>query len=128
MAILGVDWGEKKVGLALGVGKIAEPYEVIRYSDINLLKETLKEILDKEKIDKIVVGVSEAESGLKARKFGAEVLGNLGREVVYFDETLSTAQAQELSRQAGIKRKKRKALEDAFAASIMLQSFLDSYV
>jgi len=127
MTILGIDWGEAKLGLALSAGKLAEPYEVIRYSDIKILKETLAEIIKRENVEKIVVGVSEGKSEETARDFGKKI-GDLGVEVVYFDETLSTLDARELSRQAGIGRKKRKALEDSFAASVMLQSFLDSYV
>lgn len=127
MTILGIDWGEAKLGLALSAGKLAEPYEVIRYSDIKILKETLAEIIKRENVEKIVVGVSEGKSEETARDFGKKI-GDLGVEVVYFDETLSTLDARELSRQAGIGRKKRKAFEDSFAASVMLQSFLDSYV
>ena len=127
MTILGIDWGEAKLGLALSVGRIAEPYEVVRYSDTKILKETLAEIIKSQNVDKIVVGVSEGKSGEAAKVFGQEI-GKLGTQVVFFDESLSTLEARELSRQAGIKRKKARALEDAFAAAVMLQSFLDSYV
>lgn len=127
MAILGIDWGEAKLGLAVSVGKIAEPYEVVRYSDIKILREVLAEIVTKQNIEKIVVGVSEGKSEEAARAFGGKI-GELGVEVDFFDEALSTQEAQELSRQAGIKRKKAKILEDAFAAAVMLQSYLDSHV
>ena len=127
MAILGIDWGEAKLGLALSVGRLAEPYEVVRYTDMKILKEALAEIIKRQNVDKIVVGVSEGKSGELAREFGKKI-GELGVEVVFFDEALSTLKAQELAREAGIKRKKARALEDAFAAAVMLQSFLDSYV
>ena len=115
------------MGLALSVGKMAEPYEVVRYSDIKLLKEVLAEIVRKEKVDKLVVGISEGRSEEQAKDFGEEISKNLRLKVVYFDETLSTSKAQELSREAGIKRKKARALEDAFAAAVMLQGYLDSH-
>ena len=127
MRLLGIDYGRAKIGLALSEGFLAEPYSVIRYEDEKELFEKIKTIVDKEGIDKAVVGVSEGKSAEEARSFG-EKLGSLGIEVTFFDETLSTHSAQELSWQAGIKRKKRKALEDAFAASVMLQSFLESNV
>src|SRR3989304_8108161 len=116
MVILGIDWGESKLGLALSLGKIAEPYEVVRYSDIEILKETLAEIIKRQNVDKIVIGVSEGKSEESARSFGLKI-NNLGPEIVFFDETLSTAKAQELSKEAGIKRKKKKALEDAFSGA-----------
>ena len=127
MRLLGIDFGRAKIGLAVSEGFLAEPYSVIRYEDEKELLEKIKVLVDKEQIDKVVVGVSEGKSAEEATSFG-EKLRELGLEVIFFDETLSTVSAQELSREAGMKRKKRKALEDAFAASIMLQSFLDSNV
>ena len=124
---MGIDFGRAKIGLAVSEGFLAEPYSVIRYEDEKELLEKIKVLVDKEQIDKVVVGVSEGKSAEEATSFG-EKLRELGLEVIFFDETLSTVSAQELSREAGMKRKKRKALEDAFAASVMLQSFLDSNV
>ena len=124
---MGIDFGRAKIGLAISEGFLAEPYSVIRYEQEKELLEKIKVLVDKEKIDKVVVGVSEGKSAEEATSFG-EKLRELGLEVIFFDETLSTVSAQELSREAGMKRKKRKALEDAFAASVMLQSFLDSNV
>ena len=127
MRLLGIDFGRAKIGLAVSEGFLAEPYSVIRYEDEKELLEKIKVLVDKEQIDKVVVGVSEGKSAEEATSFG-EKLRELGLEIVFFDETLSTVSAQELSREAGMKRKKRKALEDAFAASVMLQSFLESNV
>lgn len=127
MRLLGIDFGKKKIGLATSEGSLAEPHSVVRYEDEKALLEKIKAVIDKENIDKLIVGVSEGRSAEEARDFGGK-LKDLGCEVVFFDETLSTVSAQELSREAGIGRKKRKALEDAFAASVMLQSFLDSNV
>ena len=126
MKYLGVDYGRSKVGISLAVAGLAEPYRVIRYQDLNTLKGQIAEIVKKEEIDKIVVGVSEGKSKEEAEDFGKNLC--VDAPVVFFDETLSTQLAQALSREAGVKRKKRKALEDAFAASVMLQSFLDSNV
>ena len=127
MRLLGIDYGRAKVGLAVSEGILAEPFSVIRYEDEKELFENIREIADKERIDKVVVGVSEGKSEEEARSFG-DKLRSMGIEVSFFDETLSTVSAQELSLQTGMKRKKRKALEDAFAASVMLQSFLESNV
>jgi len=126
MKYLGIDYGRSKVGISLALSGLAEPYKVIRYKDLNTLKGQIAEIVKKEGIDKIVVGVSEGKSKAEAENFGKNL--NVGSQTIFFDETLSTHLAQELSREAGVKRKKRKALEDAFAASVMLQSFLDSNV
>lgn len=125
MQILGIDYGRKKIGVALSGGKLAEPYEVLRVKSIDEGVEKVGEIAKEKRVEKIVVGVSEGEMGEEAKAFG-EKLGYLTkRPVVYQDETLSTIDAQELSIKAGIKRKKRKRMEDAYSAAIILQSYLD---
>lgn len=104
----------------MGVGNFAEPLRVVRFNDPKNLETEIKKIIEEENIEKVVVGVSEnamaAESEAFAKKLGAEV----------FDETLTTRDAQAMSIESGMKRKKRREMEDAYAASIMLQNYLDS--
>lgn len=120
MKYLGIDYGKKKIGLAISDGKLAEPMKVIRYKDIESLLQQIKKIIEKEKIEKVVVGIAENEIAKEQKEF-AKMLN-----AKTYDETLSTQDAQNLSIQSGIQRKKRKKMEDAYAASIMLQNYLDS--
>ncbi len=126
MVILGIDWGDVKLGVAIAVGTFSEPLKVIRYEEFNLLLKELQEIIEKEGIEKVVVGISEGASGVKATEFSKNLKKVLDIPVETYDETLSTYEAQRLARESGIKRKKRKELEDAYAASVMLQSYLDN--
>ena len=119
MKYLGIDYGRSKIGLAVSDGKLSEPYQVIRYRDHDKMIAHIKRIIEKQKIEKVVVGVSEGEMGEESKKF-AEVFNALT-----FDETLSSHDAQQLSIESHMGRKKRREMEDAFAASIMLQSYLD---
>lgn len=128
MKILGIDYGRKKIGLAIADGSLSEPLRVIRYSDTRILSEKLKKIIKENKIEKIVVGISEGEMGEESKRFALAISHQPLAIVETFDETLSTHSAQELSKEAKISRKKRKNLEDAYAASVMLQSYLDTYV
>jgi len=109
-------------------GKLAEPLKVIRYRDIKILSEKLQKIVKENNIEKIVVGVSEGEMGEESKKFALAISHQPLAIVETFDETLSTHEAKKLSLEAGISRGKRRGLEDAFAAAVMLQSYLDSYV
>ncbi|HCR35500.1 hypothetical protein A2130_01745 [Candidatus Woesebacteria bacterium GWC2_33_12] len=120
MNFLGIDYGKKKIGLATSEGKLAEPLRVIRYTDIKVLIEQIKQIVEKEEIKKIIVGISENNMGEESKSFASMI----GAEI--FDETLTSQDAISLSIQAGINRKKRKKREDAYAATIMLQNYLDS--
>lgn len=126
MQVLGIDYGNAKVGLAVGSGFLAEPLKVIRYKDLNNLINQIGEVIKKENISKVIVGVSESEMGTQSKAFGELLKDKFAMDVDFQDETLSTHEAQELSRASGIKRIKRKGLEDAYAASIMLQNYLDS--
>lgn len=113
MKILGIDYGRSKIGLAIAEGGFSEPWKVIKPSEV-------KQVLGQEKFDKVVVGVSEGEMGEESKKF-AETLG-----AETFDETLTSQDAQRLSRELGVPQKKRHKMEDAYAASIMLQNYIDS--
>lgn len=128
MRILGIDYGRKKVGIAITDGNLAEPLEVVRYKDPNSLYEKIENLIIKFEIEKAVVGISEGKMKEESESFGKTLGSKLKMPVEMFDETLSTISAQELSIAAGIKRIKRRNFEDAYAASVMLQSYLDNHV
>jgi putative holliday junction resolvase len=127
MNILGLDYGEKKIGLAIGdtLSKFAEPLEVVRYKKLEQVMERVKQIALVERVEKVVIGLSEGNTADKTKGFGFKLARYLKLPILYFDETLSTKEAQDLSIQSGMKRKKRKTMEDAFAASLMLQNYLE---
>jgi len=120
MNLLGLDYGRKKIGVAISYGKLSEPLQVIRYKDYQKMIDHVKRIIEKQKIEKVIVGVSEGEMAEESKEFAKHFNAETS------DETLSSKDAQMLSIQAGMGRKRRKEMEDAFAASIMLQSYLDN--
>jgi putative Holliday junction resolvase len=126
MKILGIDYGKKKMGLALATSLIAEPYRVIRFSSNKGVIEEVREIIKKEQIEKVVVGFSEGKMAEESRNFGKELERITGTPVHFQDETLTTYEAQTLSEKAGIKRKKRRQLEDAYSAALILQRYLET--
>lgn len=126
MKYLGIDYGRKKIGLAMSDGKLSEPMKVIRYKDIKSLVLQIKQIIEQEKIEKVIIGMSENEMGEEIQKFCSVLSHHLSVPVEVSDETLSSHDAIEMSVESGMSRKKRKEMEDAFAASIMLQNYLDN--
>jgi putative Holliday junction resolvase len=120
MKTLGIDYGKSKIGLAIGIDSFAEPLKVIRVESFPDAVHKIKNEIKTEMPDRIVVGISEGDMGEESRKFANE----LGATT--FDETLTSKDAQKLSIEAGISRKKRHQMEDAYAASLMLQNYLDS--
>lgn len=130
MNILAIDYGDKKIGLALADGILAEPYTVITYTDTKKLLFRLGEIIYKKAIDLVLIGISEGRSKKRAINFENKLknyLGNFSKSVLVktVDETLSTKEAVGRAIEAGIQRKKRKAREDAYAAAVILQNYLD---
>ena len=126
MAILGIDYGQKKIGLALAVSAVAEPFAVIRVKKSEGIFPRLKKIIDEEKVERVVVGVSEGEMAEKSKIFAKKLAEISGLKVDLEDETLTSRDAQALAIKAGISRKRRKKLEDAFSASLILQKYLDT--
>jgi putative Holliday junction resolvase len=125
MRILGIDYGKRKIGIALGDERLVEGLTVVRYEDEKKALEKIVKIIKKEKINEIVVGVSEGQIGEESRKFGEKLGKKVNLPVHFQDETLTTQDAQALAITAGIKRKKRRALEDAYSAALILQNYLD---
>jgi putative Holliday junction resolvase len=126
MRILGIDYGRSKMGIALADGPLAEPLRVIRYTDTRIVADQIKKIIEKENIEKVVVGVSEGAMGEESKNFSISFGEMIDIPVETSDETLSTQDAQILSREAGIHQKRRHEMEDAYAACVMLQNYLDS--
>lgn len=126
MRILAIDYGRKKVGLALATSKIAAPHSVITFFTKKELIEKLRKVIKEEKVDQIVVGISEGAMGKESKDFSLSLKKKLDIPVKTWDETLTTADAQRLSIEAGIKRKKRRRLEDAYSAALILQAQIDS--
>lgn len=128
MRLLGIDYGQKKLGVAVAFSPIAEPYSVIRRSNRESVLEKIKTLVEAEQIERVVVGISEGEMAKETKNFADNLRAYLTVPVDLHDETLSTQSAQKLAQEANVARAKRKRLEDAYAASIMLQSYLDGNV
>lgn len=122
MKILGIDYGRSKIGLAISDGPISEPWKVIRVKSFEDAIQKVLQVLQVAQVDKVVVGVSEGQMGEESKRFAEKI----GAETS--DETLSTQDAQRMSIEAGVSRKKRHEMEDAYAAAVMLQNYLDSAV
>lgn len=129
MRILGIDYGRKKIGLAVGDNEanLAEPLEVVRFVSFEEALRRLAQIVKVEQVGQVVIGISEGEIAEESKEFGKKLEEKLRVSVTFQDETLTTQEAQELSIKAGIKRKKRKVMEDAYSAALILQTYLDSY-
>lgn len=127
MRFLGIDYGTKKVGLSVSDGKLAEPLKVIRYDNAKSLLRKVEQVVQVEKIQKVIIGVSEGEMAEETKKFISTLSSSLFPiSCIPFDETLTSKDAINFAISAGVPKQKRRKNEDAYAATIMLQNYLDS--
>ncbi len=131
--VLGLDYGERRVGVAVsdGLGLTAQPHSVIDRAQMDLGK-ALAEIIAEYEIKRVVVGLpvslsgSEGEVAARARAFAAEVADLTGLGVEMYDERFTSVEAERVLLEAGARRSRRKSVRDKLAASVMLQGYLDS--
>jgi putative holliday junction resolvase len=124
MKYLGVDFGLRRVGLAISEGVIASPLQIVEGKNLADLSNKISEFSKKGEFDKVIVGMPEGKTGEATQKF-INALKRSGIDVESTDETLSTQNATHLMVQMGLPKKKR-AKSDAQAAAEILQNYLDS--
>lgn len=131
--VLGVDWGERRLGLALSdeTRTVASPYAVERCrSDKERIRAISRHVSEKN-VGLVVLGIplslsgEEGPTGRAVRRFSELLQKQLDVPLHLWDERLTTGSAQRALIEAGIRRSRRKELVDKVAASVMLQSYLD---
>ena len=135
MRILGIDYGSKRLGLAISdpSGTVASPLGVRHRISGTQDAEFLRELVKGHQVARVVIGLprhtkdgSETNKQQEVYRFGAWLAAELGLQVEYWDERYTTAQAETYLRAAGFARRGRKKRRDMVAAQIMLQSYLDA--
>ena len=125
MRVLGIDYGEAKVGVAFCEGKLAEPLVVLKDNGREEMSKRVRRIVEEKGIEKVIVGVSGGLMEGKQRAFGAALRKASNVPVEYYDETLTSKDAIRMGIEAGVGRKRRQEMEDAYAAAVMLQGWVD---
>ena len=132
MQILGIDYGRKRLGLAVcGDLKIASPLELIERTNSKKDFEALQKVIEKHEIEKIVVGFpknmdnSVGEMAKEAQSFSDLLKNHFSIPTVLWDERLTSVQAERAMIDAGVSRNKRKKSSDSIAAALLLQNYCD---
>ena len=130
---LAIDFGEKRVGLALSdpMKIIAKPFKTIFYSNQNDLINKIALIIKDEKIEKIILGLPKGLKGNNTSQtnivieFFNYIKDKIDTPIVMEDERLSSVSAKKSLILQDIKTGHNKALIDETAAAIFLQLYLD---
>ncbi|BFH12508.1 Holliday junction resolvase RuvX [Paenibacillus melissococcoides] len=133
MKILGLDYGDRKIGVAVSdaFGWTAQGIEVIvrRKPEDDLRR--IGDIIKEHGVEEIVIGLPKNMNGTigprgELSMTYAEVLKqSFGLPVHLWDERLSTVSAERALLEADVSRKKRRQVIDKMAATIILQTYLD---
>ena len=128
--ILAIDYGLARIGLAISYVGLAEPLKVIS-NDISYKNsiigpralDEIKEIIEREEVKKIVLGISEQEMAKKTLAFFDFLKPLISLEIVLIDETLSSYEVQQ--KLQDLPKKHRRQAIDHYAAAIILENYLD---
>ena len=128
---LGVDLGERRVGLALTDPQriICSPHSTIPMTSEGALVRALADLCAQRGVSLVVIGLplsadgSEGPGCVRARRI-AESLGASGMTVALHDERWSSRDAEDILRETGKSRKGSKGRTDAIAASLILNEYL----
>jgi len=131
--ILAIDYGDKKVGLALSdpMKIIAKPYKTIINESKESLLNDINQIIQLKDVDKIVVGLpltlknTYSKQTHKVKKFIDFISGSLDINIIVVDERLSSIEAKKSLITQGIKTGHNKKDIDMTAAALFLQNYLD---
>jgi putative Holliday junction resolvase len=125
--ILGIDWGQKKIGLAVAEPEIsiASAFGVIENNE--QVFDKIKTIVDDNDVDMIVIGksphLSQLDNVKLIEEFGNTCCDYTNVAIIFAPEMFSTREAHTNLKSAG--KKNIQANDDAEAARIILQQYLD---
>lgn len=135
MKILGIDPGEKNIGIAVSdpTGTLARPLLVLKNISRQINAHKIQSLAEKEQVDLIIIGQATDEdgkpnfSGRKATRLAGELRSLTSIPVELWDESYSTQDAKALNLSLGVSQKSRQGHQDEIAAAIILQSYLDAH-
>lgn len=135
MRILGVDYGDSRIGLALSdpLGWTAQGLETLKNpGNLQKAAEKINEVAKKYQVQKIVVGFPRNMNGTigprgeKTQEFISVLSKLTGMEIIKWDERLTTVAANRTMHEMNTRTSRKKSLVDRIAAVYILQGYLDS--
>lgn len=132
--VLAIDFGKARAGIAVSdeLGLYAHARPALDASNRKALLAGITAIIREESVGRLLIGLPlelSGERGPAARRalaFAQELADATGLEVELIDERLSTVEAGRQLRASGVAGRKQKGKVDGVAASVLLQSWLDS--
>lgn len=133
MKALGIDFGSQRVGVAISdpAGRFALPLNTLSRTSDRQIIDRLAQIAAEEEVDLLVLGEPLRLDGTpgpaanRVRRFAAKLEQRTGLQVRLINEALTSIEAAQRLREAGVDPRKHPERIDALAAQILLQEALD---
>jgi putative holliday junction resolvase len=131
--ILALDVGDRRIGVAVSdpTGLLARPLSIISRKDAASDVRAVCRLVSEQKAGKLIIGLPLSLDGHigpqaeKIQEFAAKLRTLLDVPLEMRDERFSTAAVKEQRLDSGVKKKKRRAPDDAEAAAVILQGYLN---
>ena len=131
---LALDIGDVRCGVAVSdpSGTVASPVSVLDTARLRVDQRSLQRLIEDYEVERIVIGLPvtmAGEEGAQARHvraLTAKLLRGIDIPIVYFDERLSSVEARRALREQGVSERDARGTIDKLAATVFLQSLLDS--
>lgn len=131
---MGIDYGDKRIGIAMtdALCIISSPFEVYKNVGEEDALNHINNLIKEYDVDCVAMGLpinmdgSEGERALIHREFGQKLEKISNVKVVFIDERLTSAEAEDILISSGVRREKRKELIDKISAQIILQTYINS--
>lgn len=135
MRVLGLDYGEKRIGLAVSdtAGALAFPAGTLHRKSIEQELGALGQVLEEREIERIVVGLPLLLDGTRgsqaraAQAFVARIEAAFGLPVETIDERFTSVEAERSLRESGRRGRKQREVIDSVAATLLLRSWLERH-
>lgn len=134
MRYLGIDYGEKRIGLAISdeLGIIAGKLKTVENLSWNGVISELQKIVSEHSVGEIVIGLpknlkgEETQQTLKVKDFIAFLKERIKIPVREWNEMFTSKESNNVLIEANVSRKNRKKFVDQLSAVLILQGYLDS--
>ena len=132
MRLMGIDFGDARVGIALSdpLGIMAQGYGTLKNDGTDQLFEEIRAIIQEKEVTKIVVGLpknmdnSEGFRSEATKEFAEKLKTYTDAEIVFSDERLTTVSAHGFLSEMNVRGKKRKGAVDTLSAALILETYM----
>ncbi len=129
---LALDIGKARIGIAISHSWLASNYQTLYTKTWTKDTNQIAEIIKKEAIEEVIVGLplkmdgTESEMCIYAKNFCEMLKSKILAKIIFVDERLSSISAEEIMHSSNVKTSKKKGLIDQIAATVILQTYIDS--